>query len=139
LLQARRLALPSIEAFGRALIEDICVPRSRLAEAFAGVQEISRRTGVAVYSFAHAGDGNLHPIISFDAALLEPPREVHEAADAIFALALSLGGTVTGEHGIGSLKRSWLAREVGEESLALQVRLKGALDPRGILNPGKAL
>lgn len=139
LLQARRLALPSIEAFGRALIEDICVPRSRLAEAFAGVQEISRRTGVAVYCFAHAGDGNLHPIISYDAALPEPPPEVHEAADAIFGLALALGGTVTGEHGIGSLKRAWLAREVGEESLALQSRIKGALDPLGILNPGKAL
>ncbi|WP_337191761.1 FAD-binding oxidoreductase [Nocardioides flavescens] len=139
LLTARRLALPSIETFGRALIEDICVPRSRLAEAFRGVEAIAARTGVAICSFAHAGDGNLHPIVSFDAGLAEVPAPVLEAADAIFALALELGGTVTGEHGIGLLKRDWLAREVGPESLAVQADLKRALDPHLVLNPGKAL
>jgi glycolate oxidase len=139
LVLARRLALPSIERFGRALIEDICVPRSRLVDAFRGVEEIAGRTGVDVYTFAHAGDGNLHPIISFDAALDAPPPEVREAADAIFALALELGGTVTGEHGIGSLKRDWLAREVGGDALDVQRSIKAALDPHGVLNPGKAL
>ncbi|WP_245155970.1 FAD-linked oxidase C-terminal domain-containing protein [Nocardioides sp. 503] len=138
LLAARRLALPSIERFGRALIEDICVPRSRLADAIQGVEAIAARTGVAIYSFAHAGDGNLHPIISYDAALPEAPPAVHEAADAIFGLALDLGGTVTGEHGIGLLKREWLARELGPDSLDVHHSLKRALDPHGILNPGKA-
>ncbi|WP_245155205.1 FAD-linked oxidase C-terminal domain-containing protein [Nocardioides sp. 1609] len=138
LLAARRLALPSIETFGRALIEDICVPRSRLADAIRGVEAIAARTGVAIYSFAHAGDGNLHPIISYDAALPEAPPEVHEAADAIFALALELGGTVTGEHGIGLLKRAWLARELGPDSLDVHRALKHALDPHDLLNPGKA-
>jgi glycolate oxidase len=137
LLAARRLALPSIERFGRALIEDICVPRSRLADALRGVEAIAARTGVATYSFAHAGDGNLHPIVSYDASLDSPPPAVHEAADAIFALALDLGGTVTGEHGIGLLKRDWLAREVGPDALGLHHDLKHALDPYGILNPGK--
>jgi glycolate oxidase len=138
LLAARRLALPSIEAFGRALIEDICVPRSRLADAIEGVEAIAARTGVAIYSFAHAGDGNLHPIISYDADLPAVPPAVHHAADAIFALALKLGGTVTGEHGIGLLKRGWLARELGPDSLDVHRALKLALDPHGVLNPGKA-
>jgi glycolate oxidase len=137
LLSARRLALPSIEACGQVLIEDICVPRSRLAEAFRGVEAIAERTGVAVYSFAHAGDGNLHPLICYDAALPEPPAAVHDAADAIFGLALELGGTVTGEHGIGLLKRDWLAREVGPDVISVHHDLKAALDPHGILNPGK--
>jgi glycolate oxidase len=138
LLTARRLALPSIEQLGRALIEDICVPRSRLAEAFAGVSEIAASTGVAIFTFAHAGDGNLHPIISYDATLDEPPLAVRTAADAIFALALDLGGTVTGEHGIGLLKRDWLAREVGPDVLGVHHDIKAALDPRAVLNPGKA-
>lgn len=139
LLAARRLALPSIEAEGRALIEDICVPRSRLAEAVEGVAAIAARHGVATYTFAHAGDGNLHPILSYGRDLDRPPAEVTAAADAIFALALELGGTVTGEHGIGLLKRAWLAREVGTDTLGVFRSLKRALDPYDILNPGKAL
>ena len=137
LVSARRLALPSIEAFGHALIEDICVPRSRLADAFAGVAEISTRHDVQIYSFAHAGDGNLHPIIGYAATAGGVPPEVVAAGDDLFALALDLGGTVTGEHGVGVLKRGWLARELGPESLAVHHSLKQALDPRGILNPGK--
>lgn len=137
LLHARRMALPSIERYGRALIEDICVPRSRLADAFAAVEQVAARHDVRIFSFAHAGDGNLHPIISYDAALPEPPAAVQRAADDIFAIALELGGTVSGEHGIGVLKRDWLAREVGPDVLALHASVKSALDPAGILNPGK--
>jgi glycolate oxidase len=137
LVAARRLALPSIEAFGHALIEDICVPRSRLADAFAGVAAISARHDVQIYSFAHAGDGNLHPIIGYADTAEGVPPAVVAAGDDLFALALELGGTVTGEHGVGVLKRDWLARELGPESLAVHHALKQALDPRGILNPGK--
>jgi glycolate oxidase len=137
LLAARRLALPSIERFGRVLIEDIAVPRSRLTEAFAGVAEIGARFEVDVFTFAHAGDGNLHPILSYDVAHAEPPKNVQAAADEIFRLALDLGGTVTGEHGVGTLKRDWLAREVGPNGLAVHAAIKNALDPRGVLNPGK--
>jgi glycolate oxidase len=139
LLAARRLALPAIEARGQALIEDICVPRSRLAEAFAGVARVAAVHGVEIYAFAHAGDGNLHPIIGYPHGLPAAPPEVVAAGDDLFALALSLGGTVTGEHGIGTLKRAWLAREVGPASLAVHRSVKAALDPLGILNPGKAL
>lgn len=134
LLFARRMALPSIERFGRALIEDICVPRSRLADAFQGIEDIASRHGVGIYSFAHAGDGNLHPIIGYD----RMSDAVQRAGDDIFALALELGGTVTGEHGIGLLKRDWLAREVGQDVLDVHASLKAALDPHGILNPRKA-
>ncbi|MFD9701755.1 FAD-binding oxidoreductase [Lentzea sp. NPDC059081] len=137
LLFARRMALPSIERFSRALIEDICVPRSRLAEAFQGVERIARTRGVDIYSFAHAGDGNLHPIIAYDRSAQRLPDAVREAGDDIFALALDLGGTVTGEHGVGLFKRDWLAREVGADVLDVHATLKSALDPRGILNPGK--
>ncbi|MFB9443185.1 FAD-binding oxidoreductase [Dactylosporangium vinaceum] len=141
LAAARRDALPAIEARGRALIEDIAVPRSRLAEAIGGVHAIAADTGTDIYTFAHAGDGNLHPIIRLDGDA-EPgavPPAAQRAADDIFALALSLGGTVTAEHGIGLLKRHWLERELDPAALALQRRIKALFDPAGILNPGKAI
>ena len=138
LLAARRLALPSIEQFGRPLIEDIAVPRSRLAEAVRGVERIAAETGTAVFTFAHAGDGNLHPIISVPRSEEGIPAAAQEAADRIFALALDLGGTVTGEHGVGVLKRAWLRRELGGDVHGLHAAVKAAFDPKGILNPGKA-
>ena len=140
LLAARRLALPAIEATGRALIEDIAVPPSRLVEAVRGVYAVAAATGTTIYVFAHAGDGNIHPIIVVDAeagAGLSPA--VVDAADQIFALALELGGTVTGEHGIGLLKQEWVARQVGPHVDALHHGVKRLLDPAGILNPGKAI
>ncbi|MEU6643989.1 FAD-linked oxidase C-terminal domain-containing protein [Saccharomonospora sp. NPDC046836] len=137
LLAARRLALPSIEAEGKAVIEDICVPRSRLADAVVRIEGIAQDHGVGIYTFAHAGDGNLHPIITYDRESAEPPASVTAAAEEIFALALELGGTVTGEHGVGLLKREWLAREVGADVLELYRAVKQAFDPRAILNPGK--
>lgn len=137
LLHARRMALPSIEAYDRALIEDICVPRSRLADAFEGVRRIAADHDVRIYSFAHAGDGNLHPIIGYDRRSPVAPAAAQRAADDVFALALELGGTVSGEHGIGLLKRDWLAREVGPDVLDVHASIKSALDPLGILNPGK--
>ncbi|MEV6923898.1 FAD-linked oxidase C-terminal domain-containing protein [Dactylosporangium sp. NPDC051485] len=138
---ARRDALPAIEAKGRALIEDIAVPRSRLAEAVDGVHAIAAATGTDVFVFAHAGDGNLHPIILLGPGTAPgtiPPAE-RRAADDIFALALALGGTVSAEHGVGLLKRAWLERELGPDVLALQRRIKAVFDPAGILNPGKAI
>lgn len=140
LLAARRLALPAIEARGRALIEDIAVPPSRLTEAIRGVYAIAEATGTTIYVFAHAGDGNLHPIIQVDvdAGDALPPAAV-EAADRIFALALELGGTVTGEHGVGLLKQAWIGHQVGPHVDDLHHAIKRVLDPAGILNPGKAI
>ena len=140
LLAARRLALPAIEAKGRALIEDIAVPPSRLVEAIRGVYAVAQDTGTTIHVFAHAGDGNIHPIILVDAdAGAELPAAAVEAADRIFALALELGGTVTGEHGVGLLKQAWVALQAGPDVDALQRAVKQLLDPAGVLNPGKAI
>lgn len=139
LLAARRQALPALERLGRPLIEDIAVPRSRLAEAAREIRAISARHEVPVFTLAHAADGNLHPIIVVDPALDRLPDAAWEAAGEIFALALRLGGTLTGEHGVGVLKRQWVADELGPAAHALQRRLKDAFDPYGILNPGKSL
>lgn len=138
LLAARRLALPALERLGRPLIEDIAVPRSRLGEAAEAVAKIAARTGVPIFTIAHAADGNLHPIIVVDGGP-DADAAAWDAASEIFSLALRLGGTVTGEHGVGVLKRRWLAEELGEPSLALHQGIKGVFDPRGILNPGKAI
>lgn len=141
LLFARRRALPALEAIGRVLIEDIAVPRRRLADAVDRIAVIAREEGVRIFVFGHAGDGNLHPIIVTERGRSgDPvPAEAAAAAERIFALALELGGTITAEHGVGRLKRQWARRELGTDVHALQVRLKAVFDPRGILNPGSSL
>ncbi|SNQ51939.1 Glycolate oxidase subunit GlcD [Frankia canadensis] len=139
LLEARRAALPALERLGRVLIEDIAVPRSRLAEAARRVTEIGAAAGVDIYTLAHVADGNLHPIIVVDPAEPEIPPRAWAAAEQIFALALELGGTVTGEHGVGVLKRRWLAAELDPATHDLQRRLRSTLDPAGTLTPGRAL
>jgi glycolate oxidase len=145
LLFARRRALPALERLGRALIEDIAVPRSRLAEAVRRIRQIADEEDVRIFVFGHAGDGNLHPIIVTEHALPAGPRSApipaaaQRAADRIFALALELGGTITAEHGVGRLKREWVARELGPDVHALQASLRELFDPRGILNPGSSL
>lgn len=139
LLAARRAGLPALERTGDVFIEDISVPRSKLAAAVAGVQAISARTGVVIATIAHAGDGNLHPVVVVERGGTVTEGPPWEAACAVFDLALGLGGTLTGEHGVGLLKRTWLRRELGDDSLALQHAVKAAFDPLGILNPGKAI
>ncbi len=139
LLRARRRALPALERLGRVLIEDVAVPRSRLAEAVGEVARIAERHDVRVATLAHAADGNLHPIFVLEDAAGPVPEPVWAAAGEVFRTALRLGGTLTGEHGVGLLKRQWVAEELGEDALDVQRRIKQALDPRGILNPGKAL
>ncbi len=137
LLTARREALPAIERIGRPLIEDIAVPRSRLAEAIGRIRQVAAAREVPIFVFGHAGDGNLHPIIvaepDTDGAI---PEVAHRAADDIFALALELGGTVTAEHGVGRLKRDWARRELGADAVRLHEKVKALFDPQGILNPG---
>ncbi|MFJ6652145.1 FAD-binding oxidoreductase [Microbacterium sp. NPDC091313] len=136
LLHARRQALPALERLGRPLIEDIAVPRSRLAEAIRGIREIAERHDVPTFVFGHAGDGNLHPIIVVDHDGDDLPLPALRAADDIFALALALGGTVTAEHGVGRLKREWARRELGADVVRLHDEVKRVFDPQGILNPG---
>lgn len=139
LLTVRRTAFNAVARLGSCLIEDVCVPRSQLPEMFDAVARTAEKYGVLVPTVAHAGDGNLHPVFVFDPSLPEIPADVWAAADEVFRAALALGGTLTGEHGIGTLKRHWLGAELGESTLAANVAIKRALDPLGILNPGKAI
>ncbi|MEU4113504.1 FAD-linked oxidase C-terminal domain-containing protein [Kitasatospora sp. NPDC028055] len=137
LLAARRLALPALDRLGTTMIDDVAVPRSRLAEMLNGVAAIAERHALTIGVVSHAGDGNTHPIVIFDAADPEQRARAQRSFDEIMALGLELGGTITGEHGVGLLKRDWLARELGPVGLELQRQVKAVFDPLGILNPGK--
>jgi glycolate oxidase len=140
LFDARRLAYPALEQRGDAMLtEDVCLPRNRLAEMLSLVEGIAERHDVLIANVAHAGDGNLHPLLitkhGDDAARLRAQAAFEEILDA----AIGLGGTVTGEHGVGLLKRQGMRRELGAGVLELQRAVKAALDPYDILNPGKVV
>ena len=137
LLQARRLSLTAMDRLGTTMVDDVAVPRSALAAMIGGVAEIAERFDLTIGVVAHAGDGNTHPVVVFDADDPDESARARESFDAIMSLGLSLGGTITGEHGVGLLKREWLARELGPVGLELQRRVKAAFDPLGLLNPGK--
>ncbi|MCX5412258.1 FAD-binding oxidoreductase [Streptomyces sp. NBC_00059] len=138
LLQARRMSLPALETVKSAtMIDDVCVPRSALGAMLEGTAAIAERFGLTIGVCAHAGDGNTHPVVCFDHTDADESRRARESFDEIMALGLALGGTITGEHGVGVLKKEWLARELGEVGLELQRGIKAAFDPLGLLNPGK--
>jgi len=136
LLAVRRLAYPAAELLGECLVEDVGVPVSRLAPMIERIGEIAARHDVRVLTVAHAGDGNLHPTFIFERGR-EIPDAVRLAAGEVFEAALELGGTITGEHGVGVLKREWLHRQLGGPGMEVCLRIKDALDPAGIMNPGK--
>ncbi len=138
LLQARRLSLTALEAVkGTTMIDDVCVPRSRLGAMLEGVERIAEKYDLTIGVCAHAGDGNTHPTVCFDAQDPDESRRARESFDEIMALGLELGGTITGEHGVGVLKKEWLAREIGPVGLEMQRAVKQVFDPLDILNPGK--
>jgi glycolate oxidase len=142
LFAIRRAFHPSLVQRGTVLIEDVSVPRSALPAMFAAISRIERAYGIEIPTVAHAADGNLHPNFVFDAESdadghVEVPEHVWAAADELFLDALRLGGTLTGEHGVGLLKRRWLKQELGDDSYELQRQVKRVFDPQGILNPGK--
>jgi glycolate oxidase len=137
LLAARRQVIPAFEGIGAMLMDDVCVPRDRLAKLVEGVERLSDACGLTVGVFGHAGDGNFHPGVIFDADDPEQRAAAQQVFADIMRLGLELGGTITGEHGVGVLKRDLLAEEVGELSLRVHRDIKRALDPLGILNPGK--
>src|SRR3954470_14465968 len=139
LTQARRLVNPAVEELGATLVDDVAVPRARLVELLAGMERIAAETGTVVVCPGHIGDGNMHPTVVFDRGDAAAAERAQLAFDAIMRLALELGGTITGEHGVGLLKKTWLREELGERSYALQQSIKAVFDPLGILNPGKVL
>ncbi|MEW2631984.1 FAD-linked oxidase C-terminal domain-containing protein [Streptomyces sp. NPDC048389] len=138
LLKARRMSLTALETVKSAtMIDDVCVPRSKLGAMIDGTAAIAEKYDLTIGVCAHAGDGNTHPVVCFDHLDPDESRRARESFDEIMALGLELGGTITGEHGVGVLKKEWLARELGPVSLELQRGIKQTFDPLGILNPGK--
>ncbi len=117
----------------------MAVPRDALADLLDGVSRIAAERDVPIGVVGHAGDGNMHPIIVIDRADPASVARGRRAFDEIMRLGLDLGGTCTGEHGVGLLKRDWLAREIGPVGLRVHRAIKDALDPAGLLNPGKVL
>jgi glycolate oxidase len=137
LFEARRLAYPALERLGPLLTEDVCVPKSAVPEMLARIERASVTHDVRIANIAHAGDGNLHPLISTPVGDQAARERAQAAFRDIIRDALDLGGTVTGEHGVGLLKRDGLAQELSAEVIAMQLAVKAALDPHGIFNPGK--
>ncbi len=136
---ARRFAIPAVEAKGSLLLEDVGVPLPALAELVTGVAKIAAQRHLLISVIAHAGDGNTHPLIVFDPSDADEAQRAQLAFGEIMDLAVGLGGTITGEHGVGRLKRPWLAGQIGPDAMELNHRIKRALDPHNILNPGAAI
>ena len=136
---ARRMAIPAVERKGSLLLEDVGVPVPRLGDLVRGIAEIARRRDILIAVLAHAGDGNTHPLLVFDPSDAAQSERAHTAYGEVMDLAIGLGGTITGEHGVGRLKKPWLADYLGPDVLALNQRIKQALDPAGIMNPGTML
>ena len=139
LRQARRLALRALERQGTVRMEDVGVPRGRVPELLVAIQAAADRHGVRVATFGHAGDGNLHPNFVFAHDDPRAAELTHTVRDEIFAAALALGGTVTAEHGIGLSRRAALVDQVGPDVIDVMRSVKTALDPLGILNPGRVI
>lgn len=144
IIEARRLVGPALAAYMAshgsrltAFIEDVAVPRSELPTLIGLIEQIADHHRLKIFTLGHAGDGNLHPTVVFDLSDPDELARARSAYDDILAAGLDLGGTSTGEHGIGTLKREWLERELGSVSLELQRGLKRLFDPKNLLNPGK--
>lgn len=138
-MTARRMAIPAVERLGTVLIEDVGVPISRVADLVHGIGSIADENETTIATIGHAGDGNFHPLVVFDRYDPEATKRAGIAFGKVMDLALELGGVVTGEHGVGTLKLPWVSAQLGDDVVELSRRIKDALDPLGILNPGKAI
>jgi glycolate oxidase len=144
LITARRMIQPAYEKFagthgGGQLLDDVCLPRTAVPEFCDRLSALRESSGLEIALVAHAGDGNMHPSVFFDAADEAATATAQEVFEEIMHIGIELGGTITGEHGVGYLKRAWLPNELDEGSRRIQLAVKNALDPLGILNPGKML
>jgi len=138
LLYARRCSLPALARLGSiSILEDISVPRPQLSRAAEAIEGIGEKYSLLIGTFGHAGDGNLHPTIVINKDDADEVTRAEKSLADIFNLALDLGGTITGEHGVGSAKLPYLKQKLGDVSLALHRNIKSVFDPDGILNPGR--
>ena len=137
---ARRNALPALASLNNTVIlEDATVPRSRITDMLVACEAIGKKYNLVLGTFGHAGDGNLHPTILCDKNNQDEMSRMHKAVDEIFETALSFGGTLSGEHGIGTAKSKWLEKETSKATIIYSRRLKKAVDPNYLLNPGKII
>lgn len=138
LTAARRSALSALARMKpTTILEDATVPRSKVAEMVRAIEEIAKKHNVEICTFGHAGDGNLHPTCMTDARDREEMKRVEEAFEDIFMRAIEMGGTITGEHGVGAMKSPYLAWKVGETGVEIMKNIKMAFDPNNIMNPDK--
>jgi glycolate oxidase len=136
---ARRAAFPALERLGSLLLEDVGVALPALPTLVQGIEKIAADNAVTIAVVAHAGDGNTHPLVVYNEQDEDETKRAYVAFGQVMDLALELGGTITGEHGVGRLKKAWLPTYLGDDVMALTHRIKDALDPKGILNPGAVL
>ena len=139
LREVRRKAYRAMERLGVARMEDVGAPRSRLPELLAAIERVAAAHQVRCGTFGHAGDGNMHPTFVWERGDVDAEERAQAACEELYRAAIALGGTVTGEHGIGAARRPFLEEQVGADAVAVMRAIKAALDPLGILNPGKVL
>jgi glycolate oxidase len=139
LRQVRRMAFRALERLGVARMEDVGVPRSRVPELLREIEAVVAESGVRCGTFGHAGDGNLHPTFVWDRGDTAAEERAHVACEELYRRAIALGGTLTGEHGIGAARRDFLVAQRGERAVEAMRAIKAALDPLGILNPGRVV
>lgn len=139
IIAVRQAMLPAIFTGRNAVMEDMAVPTSKMAELVAYIQQVGQEEGVDIFTAGHAGDGNLHPTLTWDKDQAEVPAAVTEALRKMFKKALDLGGTISGEHAVGMLKNQWNNVELGPDVDYLQHQIKALFDPMGILNPKRKI
>ena len=139
LRQVRRMAFRAMERLGVARMEDVGAPRSRMPELLLAIERVATAHDVRCGTFGHAGDGNLHPTFVWDRDDHDAEERAHAACEELYRAAIALGGTVTGEHGIGAARRPFLEEQRGADAVDVMRAIKTALDPLGILNPGKVV
>ena len=139
LIRVRKLAYPALERMGATLLDDVALPISKIAEFVERVEKLSAEVNLTIGIFGHAGDGNMHPTIVHDHGDLAAAERAQKAFGQIVEIAQSLGGTASGEHGIGSIKPGFVTKEISKTVLDLQRAVKKVFDPNSILNPGKKI
>ena len=139
LREVRRLAFRAMERLGVARMEDVGAPRSRLPDLLGAIERIASSHEVRCGTFGHAGDGNVHPTFVWDRGDFEAEERAHAACEELYLATIALGGTVTGEHGVGATRRPFIEQQRGAEAVAVMRAIKAALDPLGILNPGRVI
>jgi glycolate oxidase len=139
LIRVRKMAYPALERMGATLLDDVALPITKIAEFVEKVEALSKETDLVIGIFGHAGDGNMHPTIVHDHGDLAAAERAQKAFSDIVEIAQSLGGTASGEHGIGSIKTGFVTKEISSTVIELQRAVKKVFDPNSILNPGKKI